>query len=246
MSSIPPLPPIACTHEPCASVPVDLLVIPWFEGERTGTVAELGAVGATAEISRALAAGEFLGKPFDTFVTGVTEVGWIAKRVMLVGAGPADRFDTDTARRVAATAALSARQRRIGRVGLVLRCGRGSAAGDVDVAGHAQAVAEGLTLGEFVVGRYKSDDPTPPVPAWTIVIPDVPDTSPESQARIDAFVTRGRILGQASNLARELANEPGNVLTPRLFAERAAAIASAAGVSVEVLDEHQKIGRAHV
>src|SRR5207253_4233057 len=37
--------------------------------------------------------------------------------------------------------------------------------------------------------------------------------------------------------ARELANEPGNTLTPREFATRAAAIASEAGVSVEILDE---------
>jgi leucyl aminopeptidase len=52
-------------------------------------------------------------------------------------------------------------------------------------------------------------------------------------------VTRGRILGEASNLARDLANEPGNTLTPREFAKRAAAIASDAGVRVEILDENK-------
>ena len=38
-------------------------------------------------------------------------------------------------------------------------------------------------------------------------------------------------------MARELSNEPGNALTPRVFADRAAAIAKAAGLAVEVLDE---------
>src|SRR5258705_9618601 len=40
-------------------------------------------------------------------------------------------------------------------------------------------------------------------------------------------------------MARELSNEPGNVLTPREFAARATALAKAAGLGVEVLDEKQ-------
>jgi leucyl aminopeptidase len=47
------------------------------------------------------------------------------------------------------------------------------------------------------------------------------------------------VLGECSNLARELANEPGNTLTPREFARRAAAIATEGGVRVEILDETQ-------
>jgi leucyl aminopeptidase len=48
---------------------------------------------------------------------------------------------------------------------------------------------------------------------------------------------RGRILGECTNLARTLSNEPGSTLTPTVFAERAAAIATDAGLSVEILDE---------
>jgi leucyl aminopeptidase len=54
-----------------------------------------------------------------------------------------------------------------------------------------------------------------------------------------AAVARGRILGECSNLARELANEPGNTLTPTEFARRAGALASDAGIKVEILDEKQ-------
>jgi leucyl aminopeptidase len=56
---------------------------------------------------------------------------------------------------------------------------------------------------------------------------------------VEAVVARGRLLGECSNLARELANEPGNQLTPREFARRAAAIAEEGGVAVEILDERQ-------
>jgi leucyl aminopeptidase len=38
-------------------------------------------------------------------------------------------------------------------------------------------------------------------------------------------------------MARELANEPGNSLTPRVFADRAVQVAKAAGLAVDVLDE---------
>jgi leucyl aminopeptidase len=48
---------------------------------------------------------------------------------------------------------------------------------------------------------------------------------------------RGRVLGECTNLARDLANEPGNALTPRVFADRAAGIARSAGLAVDVLDE---------
>ena len=48
---------------------------------------------------------------------------------------------------------------------------------------------------------------------------------------------RGRVFGESCNVARWLANEPGNTLTPRVFADRAAAIAAEAKLGVDVLDE---------
>ena len=47
------------------------------------------------------------------------------------------------------------------------------------------------------------------------------------------------MLGECSNLARGLSNEPSNTLTPREFAARGAAIAGVDGVAVEILDERQ-------
>jgi leucyl aminopeptidase len=58
-------------------------------------------------------------------------------------------------------------------------------------------------------------------------------------------VRRGRIIGRAANFARELSNEPGNVLTPREFAARVEAAHVAAGLSVEVLDE-ERIRQLHM
>ena len=46
-------------------------------------------------------------------------------------------------------------------------------------------------------------------------------------------------MGEAINAARVLINEPGNYLTPRVFADKAAALASVPGIDVEILDEKQ-------
>ena len=45
------------------------------------------------------------------------------------------------------------------------------------------------------------------------------------------------MLGECTNIARQLANEPSNRLTTSVFADRAASISREGGLSVEVLDE---------
>ena len=46
---------------------------------------------------------------------------------------------------------------------------------------------------------------------------------------------RGLVIGEAINAARLLANEPGNVLTPRALVERAAELTAEPGVAAEIL-----------
>ncbi len=52
-----------------------------------------------------------------------------------------------------------------------------------------------------------------------------------------AAVDNGRAMGESINAARVLINEPGNYLTPRILADKAAALASVPGIDVEILDE---------
>ena len=232
-------PSIACSEASLSAVDVDLLIIPWFEQDTPGAVAGLDRA-TGGEIARGLTSKEFGGRLFDLFTTPVTDRSWKAQRVALIGAGPVADFDSGLARKLATVAALAARQRRSERLAFALQPGMASASGDIDVRALAQAIAEGLTLGEFNVGTYKTSDPAPGSPSrCTIVLTDVLRASPESRTSVEAAIARGRVLGECSNLARELANEPGNTLTPREFATRAGAIAASGGVSVEILDERQ-------
>ena len=231
---------ITCQFGTVQSADVDLLVIPWFEGEGPSAFEGLDRA-ASGEIARACASAEFSGRPYELFVTPVVDRTWKPRRVALIGAGQAAAFGPGLARRLATAAAQAGRARRVSRLGIVIRPGQAAPSGDVDVAGLVQSIAEGLTLGEFSAASYQTSaaqnqgDP----PACVIVVPTLADTSPESPARLEGAAARGRVLGESSNLARALSNEPANTLTPHEFSERASRIAHDGGASVEVLDEKQ-------
>ena len=221
---------IACSRAPLAAVDSDFLVVPWFEDEGPAAGAEVDSATA-GELSRALASGEFAARAYELFVTPIVDQRWRAKRMALAGAGSRSDFTTDVARRLATATGIQARQRRAERVAFVLPADEVRAEG---AAAFAQAVAEGLTLAEFNVGTYKTAEPAPSKPpSWTVVV-----GGGEVEGCANAAISRGRLLGECTNLARELANEPGNALTPTEFARRCERIVSDAPISYEALDEH--------
>jgi leucyl aminopeptidase len=215
---------------PIDTIDTELLVLPVFETELIP--GEHPLVAATGhEVARAAGSGEFKGKLFDLFFAPIIDARWKARRVLLAGLGRRGDYSVDRLRRLATAAALAARQHHHERVALLWPDA-------VDLAHTAQAIAEGLVLADFDAAQYKTgNDQTPHLRALQVVL----DAGAASEARKAAgeAAERGRILGESCNVARWLANEPGNTLTPRVFAERASAIAREATLGVEVLDERQ-------
>jgi leucyl aminopeptidase len=204
----------------------DIVVVPAFEGDGFADVPGL-AQAAGGEALAARDRGLFSGKLFESLILGTQGAGWRAPRMVLVGAGAAASCTTDVLRRVAITGALVARQQRLRRVAVLVRPGTSVAAAEA-----AQAVAEGVTIANYDGASLKTADHDP---IWLeeAVVAGAGDGN-----ALAAVVERGVILGEATNQARALANEPGNRLTPRVFAERGAALAAAAGLGVEILDEN--------
>jgi len=71
--------------------------------------------------------------------------------------------------------------------------------------GDAQAVTEGLLLGSYQYSGYKKEE-SPEVNVFIY--------APEDH---QAAIARGKILADGTNLARDLSNEPGNLLTAESF-----------------------------
>lgn len=87
----------------------------------------------------------------------------------------------------------------------------------------AYALAEGLLLGAYRFDRLKTKREEK---ALTLLLPGVPE----------ALLERARKVAEGVYFARDLVNEPPNLLTPEALAERALEL-RALGVEVEVLDE---------
>jgi leucyl aminopeptidase len=216
-------PAITLTSQPAPDLHADLLIIPAFTDDSFDDEAALdGASGG--EVTLARSRGDLTGKLYDVFAATMT-APFKTPRVLLVGAGSRGDFTADHLRRIAITGALAARQRRLARIAVVHRVGTPVTPEDA-----AQVIAEGVCLANFDGGAYR----TGPAPSW---IEAAQVRVPGDETSVRDALERGHILGDLSNQARTLANAPGNELTPRVFADRAAAIAKESGLTCEVLDE---------
>jgi leucyl aminopeptidase len=208
------------------TIETDLLFVPVFGGDDPlSDCAGLDAA-VDGEWLRAVTSGEFSGKPYTIVVARVVRT-YKAGHVCFIGVGP--RADADQVRwlRVAAACGYIARQRRVNRCAFLIRDG-------LDPAAVAATAADGLSAAEFDAGRYRTDPSAAPLFPGTI---DIVCGAKADAAAIAAAVARGRVVGQAVNVARGLANEPANVLTPGEFASRAASLGLSAGLGVEVLEQ---------
>ena len=221
-------PSVAITTRAAKDIATESLVIPIFEED---SLDDLGGLDQASggDLGRARSRGEFRGRVFQLF--SMSAAGWKAGRVILVGAGKRADCQAERLRRVAITAGLTARRRGMTTITILHRAGT-----LVQPEVAAQVLAEGAVMSNFDGASYKSGgDPR----VW---LDHVDIQVGSTSTGIEQAAARGRIVGECCNMAREMANEPGNSLTPRLFAERAVAIAKTAGLGVEVLDETQIAG----
>jgi leucyl aminopeptidase len=146
--------------------------------------------------------------------------------VLVFGLGKRERFDAGSA----FTAGVVVGKRLAGKA-------RDSVAVALPEAGRPEAIAsalvEGLIVGTQGPGLRKSEPGRHAFGSLRLVAP--PDGAPASA--LDDAVRRGEIVGQAVNLARELANTPPSEKSPSKLAARASEVAAAAGLGATVWDE---------
>ncbi|MGH9559583.1 MAG: leucyl aminopeptidase, partial [Bryobacteraceae bacterium] len=169
---------------------------------------------ASAWLDELRASGEFSGKKDELAILHQPQ-GVRARRLAAIGGGKRASFDL---RRAAAVAVRALKEKGVKKLAWWLN--------GADV----EAAVEGALLDNFEPDQYKTFDQGKSIEAFCAV-------SATNGAELDQAFTRGRILAEAQNFTRALANEPANRLTPMLMADRAHAMAKECGLECEVLDQ---------
>ena len=210
---------IVPSEERATAVACDVLAIGAFTDDGEVVLAGADDVAAAFDgdlLEHARALG-FKGKIGE--VTLLPTLGRISARVVaLIGLGKRDRIDTQMLRKTAATAARRLSQH--SSIGTTLHLSTGGEAA-------ASAVTEGFLLGSYRYAGHKTVPPTRPLQEVKVI-----GASAEA-------VARGRTLGEATRLARDLTNEPASVLTPDVLARKAREIADVHGLECTVFEEDE-------
>ena len=209
-----------------------LLVLPVFEGQRPpGELAASLDARLGGGVLRAVASGDVKGRVGESVLLyRAEEKSAGPARVILLGAGPAERFDAEQVRRFVGRAVRAAE-----RMGLPRLTVRLHDAGKVGKERFAQAAAEGAVLAAWSfrelksnIGREEDAQPEVPVEEVALALEGEP-------AALEAGIRFGRAVARGQNLARTLQSRPGNVATPAHLASEASRLAVELGMEVRIL-----------
>jgi leucyl aminopeptidase len=189
-----------------------------------GTLADIDK-SANGLLKKLATSSEFSGKPLE-FTLIHAPAGLKAARLLLVGAGKRDKFDVATLRKIAGAATRYLKSRSIKKFAFLVR--------ENDLSDNtAQAIVEGAVTADFETDKYKSDKK----PGKDIESIAILGFSDANKSTGEKGLTKGQIIAESQNFARDLINEPSNKLTPKVLADKAAAMAKEAGLAVDILDE---------
>ncbi len=185
------------------------------------------ALGGT--IRRARSSGDLTGRTEDALVFYLREEGG-PERLLVLGAGRAEKYDIERVRRVVGRAVREAEK-----LGVTKLTVAPEIRGEDGPAAVARAAAEAATLAAWRFRELKTgageeqDEPEPTqVESVRVAVDGDPDALEEA-------VRVGAAFGRAENLTRRLQALPGNRMTPSILAADATAMAEEVGLGVEVL-----------
>lgn len=213
-----------------SEIECDVIIVNLFEGVEipagaTGAVDKaLGNIISTYVIDK----DKFKGKLGTTYI--LPTYGKIpAKKVLLVGLGQSEEFNTNKIREVASKAIRKAITTLKPKTVCSILHGAGVAG--LNPNDCAQMVVEGTLLGAYKFSKYKSPDENEQqdenanannyseIERFEIV-----EIDSSKMASINKGIEKGRIIAESTNFARDMVNEPACYLTPTKLAEIACSI----------------------
>jgi leucyl aminopeptidase len=218
---------IESTNGSYQDIDVQALAIAVFKDEKVdeGFLKDLDSI-TGGVIKSVIDSEELKGKEGETIYVhlhGNTHIK--AQRLLLVGVGERSEYKPALASQMAGTAVRELRGKNARSVAIVPRLD-----GSPEEVGSA--VVEGSFMAIFDPDKYRTVDKEKREIEKLIVVLDGAD-----ETSLKRGVERGAIIGDSVNFTRDLANEPGAYMTPTNMSERARAIATEFGLSIDVLDE---------
>ena len=215
-----------------AGIEADAILLNHFEDMKSPD-------GETAAVDRALGGavsqlikqGEIKGKLNE--ITMLHSFGKLpAARVVVVGLGKKSDLSVNKVRGAVAETCRWLRAREISTIATVPQ---GANINNIGPGDAAQAIAEGALLGTYTFRKHmtKKEDKPGEIKRLSIV-----GTS-RLKSQLETGADKGRIISEATNLARDMVNEPANYMTPTDMAETAARLARERGLEITVLDLEQ-------
>jgi leucyl aminopeptidase len=168
--------------------------------------------------------GEFKGEAETSLLVHTTSANGNggARRLLLLGLGAHADYDAKTLARAAAMAVRRARESRVRHLQFTMLPSDESSQ-------MTRALIEGAVTGLYDNAFYRKGEDETPLEKLTLI-------SSEAGEKLKAEIERGRIVAEAVNWTRSLADEPGGTLPPREFARRAQLMAEEFKLRVETLD----------
>ena len=216
---------IEVTSGRAPEVSTDALVVPVPETERVPPYLRAFDTALGGVLAQLLEDRDFKGKAQDQVWIPVR--GLPMRRVLLLGTGAEGKLDAEALRRLAAASVRALMRRNLTGGALLVPPTR--RIGDTDL-GHA--LAEGAILGAYRFDQYRTGkDLQRPPERLTLITADA-----RRAAAVRRGVALGTVLGESTNFARDLSNEPGSVHTPAWLADQAKKMARKVGLKLKVLE----------
>jgi leucyl aminopeptidase len=170
--------------------------------------------------------GEFKGK-LGEILTIHTMGKLAAKRVLVIGLGEQAKVDPQSLQRASAIAARRLQQTGARTITLAIDL----ESDGVSTEQCVQAQIQGTLLGLYTFRAYQTAEKEQQGITHIHLLIDAANI-----AQAEQIIKKATTLAEATNTARDLINEPPNVLTPTELAQRAVAMAKHTGLAYEVFD----------
>ena len=208
------------------------IVVSFFEGmERVEGVTATIDKALDGAISQLISQGEIKGKLNE--ITVVHSLGRLpAARVVVVGLGKKEELSQDKVRGAVAETCRWLRQKGVDNIATIAQ---GAGIARISPESAAQSVTEGALLGAYSFRKHMTKEAEYGEIKQLLIVGGDDSELPALARGSD----KGKILAEATNLARDMVNEPANYMTPSHMAEMAAKLAETYGLEVSVLDQEQ-------